>query len=247
MSEATVTAIVLKRKDSGENDRRLTVLTRELGKIDVIAKGARKGNSRLAGISEPLVFCQLQLALGKRQRYVTQAQPGSSFPGIRSDYDRLSFGLAMLELTNIHLPYEAQDEQAFDQLKTALSHLGGETPPVPVYVWFAARLMVTEGQMPEWGECAVTHRALKHTPVWVSPAAGGAVGDESADRYADRWSVSVEALLGVQKTAELDTPPLKLKRSLDCAIVVHRFWQGLLDAPLPAGESAVRSLMLSSE
>ena len=73
MPEASVTAIVLHRTESGENDRRLTLLTLEQGKIDVIARGARKGGSRLAGISEPLVFAKMQLAVGRHRRFVTQA------------------------------------------------------------------------------------------------------------------------------------------------------------------------------
>ncbi|MBI1755525.1 MAG: recombination protein O N-terminal domain-containing protein, partial [Fimbriimonas ginsengisoli] len=40
MSERTVTAIVLRRRDSGESDRRLILFTPEEGKIEAIAKGA---------------------------------------------------------------------------------------------------------------------------------------------------------------------------------------------------------------
>ena len=247
MSETTVTAIVLKRTDSGESDRRLTLLTREFGKIDVIAKGARKGGSRLAGISEPLVFCRLHLAAGKHQKYVTQSQPGSSFPGIRNDFDRLSFGLAVAELATVHLPYEAQDETVFELVKTSLTGLSEQYDPDIVYCWFAARLMMLEGQMPEWRVCSLSHRALSTTPVWVSPAAGGAVHDDVAERFADRWRVSAEALIGAEKVAELESPPTKMKRKEECASLLHRFWQGALDAALPAGEAAIRSIRLGSE
>ena len=46
--------VVLRRVDYGEADRILTVLTREHGKIGVIARGVRKAGSRLAGAYRPV-------------------------------------------------------------------------------------------------------------------------------------------------------------------------------------------------
>ena len=40
-------AIVLRRLDYGETDRIVTLLTREYGKLGAIAKGARKGKSKV--------------------------------------------------------------------------------------------------------------------------------------------------------------------------------------------------------
>src|SRR5688500_15988706 len=105
MSDTTVTAIVLRRKDSGERDRRLTLLTPELGKVDAIAKGARKGASRLAGSSDPLAMARMTLAKGKVNLFVTQAQPIHSFRGLRTDFERLSLALALVELYGAVLPW----------------------------------------------------------------------------------------------------------------------------------------------
>ena len=238
---------MLQRTESGESDRRLTLLTRELGKIGVIARGARKGGSRLAGISEPLVFARMQLAIGRHRRFVPQAQPLTSYPKLRSDYDLLTCGLAMAELTDAHVPYEAPVPEVFDALSKGLSALGDAHCPVIPLVWFSARLMATEGLMPDWTVCAVTGSPLSHTPVWVSPSAGGAVDETSAEGLSDRIRVSVEALIGIDRTAQLSEPPPKLKRSHECASILHRFWQGTLDAPLPAGATVVRALGTPSE
>lgn len=241
MPETTVTAIVLRRNDSFENDRRLVLLTRELGKIDAIAKGARKVGSRLAGSSEPLVFAEFQLAAGRVVRYVTQAQPISSIGSLRRDYDRLLCGLALVELVAELLPYESPQPEIFDRVTLALSRLSGDEDAKVPLVWFSARLLAEEGHMPDWKTCAVSGQRIDTTPVWISPRAGGAVSEVDADRFHDRRSVSSEALKGIALIAELQEPPTRLKRASECCAVLHAMWQAILDSPLPAWGAVVQS------
>jgi DNA repair protein RecO (recombination protein O) len=247
LPESTVTAIVLRRFDAGENDRRLVLFTREKGKIDVVAKGARKGGSRLAGASEPLMVARFQLASGRRRSFVTQAQPISSLPALRNDFARLVCGLAMMELVYVQLPYGAVQQEVFDSLSRALSVLGGDGDPAVPLVWFAARLLAAEGQMPDWGKCAVTGRPIKTSTVWYSPAAGGALSEGVQDGYPDRRKASARSLIGIARTAELDRPPEKLNRSSECCSVLFRYWQGVLDSPLPAWEGACQALRADGE
>ena len=137
----TVNAIVLKRTNAGESDRRLTVLTREIGKVDVVAKGARKSASRLAGSSDPLTAAVLSIAEGKRNRFVTQAQPLSSFRGLRSDFDRLGMALALVELYAAVLPVEEPAPQAFDLLVLSLTALEKAERPEASLAWAEVQLL----------------------------------------------------------------------------------------------------------
>jgi DNA repair protein RecO (recombination protein O) len=240
LPETTVTAIVLRRTESGENDRRLVLLTRELGKIEAIAKGARKSGSRLAGSTEPLTVAELHLAEGRVRRYVTQAQPVSSLRAVRSDYDRLMAGLAMAELASEHLPFEVASREVFDRLLQALSALSGEREPAVPLVWFAARLLREEGHMPDWSVCAVSGRKLQGSKVDYAPSVGGAVSTAAADSIIDARSTSRDALLGITKIAELDEPPARLKLAKAASAVLFYMWQGILDRGLPAWEAVVQ-------
>lgn len=58
-------AIVLKRNDYGERDRILTLLTREHGKVGVIAKGVRSAKSKLAAGIELLSESNVGIVSGK--------------------------------------------------------------------------------------------------------------------------------------------------------------------------------------
>ena len=53
--------IVLRETETKETDKILTVLTPDLGKIAVIARGARRKNSRIAASSQLLAYSELTL------------------------------------------------------------------------------------------------------------------------------------------------------------------------------------------
>ena len=61
-----VSAIVLKRREMGEADRLLTVLTRDRGKLTLLAKGVRRVASRKAGHIEPFTEVDILIRAGAR-------------------------------------------------------------------------------------------------------------------------------------------------------------------------------------
>ena len=243
MSEITVDAVVLRRRDSGESDRRLTLFTQQFGKLDVVAKGARKPTSRLAGSSDPLTVARFTFAAGKQNRYITQAQPASGFLAFRQDYDRLQIGLAMLELAEAVLPWEHPDEDAFLTLMRALAHLNAHEKPYVAFLWAQLRLLDVSGFLPLFVQCAVTGAPLKEARAWFSPSAGGYVSPGAALEYGDRELVAAEVLMGLGKLAEREDPPANFKMAQDSGQLLLRVWRNVIDAPLKANEALVASMM----
>lgn len=240
--ETTVSAIVLRRRDSGESDRRLTLLTRELGKVDVVAKGAKKGASRLAGSSDPLAMAQMTLAKGKVNQFVTQAQPIHSFRGLRTDFGRLSMALALTELYAAILPWGEPMDSVFDLLVNSLKAIELHPKPVVALVWAELKLMEQSGYLPPFDTCIATGQNVQEANPWLSPMAGGYVSLPSAFDYADRFETRAEVLWGLTQTAELTEPPPNLKFSDECLIALIPFWRHIVDAPLPANESVKNEL-----
>ncbi|MCH7905405.1 MAG: DNA repair protein RecO [Armatimonadetes bacterium] len=247
MSQTTLTGIVLRRTDSGESDRRLTVLTFEIGKVDLIAKGARKAGSRLAGVSEPLVLAQFHVAAGKHRRFVTQAQAATGHPALRRDYDRLTAALATVELVAELLPYEAESQEVFETLKTALACLEAADRWQPALAWFLSRVLAMEGQMPDWQVCATSDRQLSGDEISVSPVAGGAIAPNLAAQTPDCFTVDRKSLIGIERIAELEVPPGNLRRSSECITVLFEFWRAALDRRLPTLRTVVEGLAVDDE
>ena len=85
-----VNAVVLRRTDLGETDRILRLLTKEAGKVDAVAKGARRGMSRLSGATELFTFSRMLLAVGKSLDIVSQCEIRETFPALRDDLSHLA-------------------------------------------------------------------------------------------------------------------------------------------------------------
>lgn len=233
---------MLRRRDSGESDRRLTVLTRELGKIDVVAKGARKAGSRLAGSSDPLTVAKLSLATGKKNQFITQTQPLASFRGLRQDYDRLAFAIALAELYAAVIPYEQPDPEGFELLLLSLQWLEKHEKPMVALAWAEVQLMSSEGFLPQFDRSPLSDSPIAEAQPYVSPTAGGYVREEEALRFSDRFRCRAEALYGLAKIAELDSPPSNLKFADECLIALLPFWRHIAETGLPANESCIAEL-----
>jgi DNA repair protein RecO (recombination protein O) len=238
--DRTYHALILKRRDSGETDRRLTALTQESGVIDVIARGARKAASRLAGSSEPLSACILHVAEGKRNAFVTQVQPVTSFPGLRADYTRLSLALALTEVAAAVLPHEQPAADAFALLVSSLKYLEVHEKPMVAFVWAEVQLLKLAGFMPELEACITCAKPMKEAYPALSPHAGGFVCADDATRFSDRTTTRAEVLYGLTAIAELDAPPRNLKLAQECIVALYPFWKAIAGWALPAMEEAMR-------
>lgn len=236
---------MLRRVDSGEADRRLTLFTVEYGKLDAVAKGARKGGSRLAGVSEPLSVSDMTLAAGKRNRFVTQVLPLLSFGGLRSDFDRLTYGLALTEVAAAVLPWESPLPETFDLLIAGLHALEVHETPLVALCWALVKLLDVSGFLPQFAECVETGQPIQEANGFVSPTAGGYVVEAHAGRFQDRYRVPAEVLVTLAKLAELDGPPQRLKRAPDCLYALYPLCRALADAILPA-LTTVRDGLLST-
>ncbi len=240
MSEQkTVEALVLRRRDVGEADRRLTLLTREDGRMNVIARGARKAASRLAAISEPLTLGEFHVATGTKQAYVLQASIRDVFPGLRADYNRLTLALGLAEVYAAFTQGGVSHEDEFDSLVNGLHAIEVAENTSAAAVWALLRALDIEGVAPYWLHYVDTEGEILETPCYVSPSAGGPVTFEVGRRTRDAYLAKVEVLIGLQKTSELSLPPPKLRMADEALKVLFHYLCHVCHDPLPALRVAV--------
>ncbi len=119
MPSLTLEAIILKRNNFGEADRMLSILTKNYGKISVVARGVRKITSRRAGNVELLNIVKVGLFRGKGYT-LTEAASIETFPRIKSNLSVSTAAFHILEIVNKLLPENDPNPAAYDLVRETL-------------------------------------------------------------------------------------------------------------------------------
>jgi DNA repair protein RecO (recombination protein O) len=126
MPAVTTEGLILKRKDFGEADRVLTVLTDRFGKISVIAKGVRRITSRRAGNIELLNRVKIHLFKGKSYT-LTEAESIETFQIIKENLTLSTLAFHIIELADRLAVEDQKNPYVYDLTVSAL-HLLAENP-----------------------------------------------------------------------------------------------------------------------
>ena len=121
--------IVVRKTESGEHNQLITVYTKELGKIRVLAKSAKKNTSKQAGHLDLFNLVDFVAVPGKNYPIITQAQSSENFLDIKSSYSKMMAGFFVLESFH-RLVYEQEQDTVlwsflFEQLNK-IEHASAE-------------------------------------------------------------------------------------------------------------------------
>jgi DNA repair protein RecO (recombination protein O) len=190
-----VDAVVLRHSDYGEADRLLTLYTRQLGKMRVMAKGARKIASRKAGHIEPFTHVRLQLAKGRDMFLVTQADTVDAYLPLREDLILTSHASYVMELLD-RFTYEDETENSstFRLLTDTLPRLASLSDAWLVIRYFEMRLLDHLGFRPQLRECANCGREIKAEDQFFSFSAGGVICPRCGQGLPNLHNITVDAL-----------------------------------------------------
>jgi DNA repair protein RecO (recombination protein O) len=190
----SVTGINLKGMPLGEHDRLITVLTREMGLVRVVAPGVRRHQSKLGGRSELFVVNHLLISTGRSLDKIVQAETLESFPGLSRDLKKLTAGQYLAELALGQALSDHPQDELFDLL---VEHLG-RIAVSPNTVTLASlthgifHLLTLVGLSPQVQLCCITQQPLQPNfsqPGWqvgFSPAAGGIVQLDATFQLGER-------------------------------------------------------------
>ncbi len=95
----TVTGMVIKTYDYSEYDKRLVLLTRELGKITVFARGVRRQGSRFMAAGRTLAYGRFRLFEGKSAYNLSEADITNYFEDISLDMEKMVYASFFCDMT----------------------------------------------------------------------------------------------------------------------------------------------------
>jgi len=166
--------IVLREVTYKDSSKILTVLTGSDGKLTVSAHGAHRKNSKLAAVTQLLVFSEMTLVSRKDRWTLTEARSVEQFLGLRDDITLLALGAYIAELTEAIADEDCPNPALLPLCLNALYALS-EKLKTPGFVKpvFELRLMADSGFAPLVEHCAdCGHNDPEHAFVDV---AGGTI------------------------------------------------------------------------
>ncbi|MEG1257032.1 DNA repair protein RecO [Clostridium sp.] len=106
MSTIKTRGMVLKTQEYKENDKLLWIFTEDMGKVSVIAKGARRSKNKNFSNTLPFCFGEYVLYKGRGLYTLNEGKIIDSFQDILNDYDTLIYGSYFNELIDITMEEE---------------------------------------------------------------------------------------------------------------------------------------------
>ncbi len=147
--------IVLRTSDYGETNKIVTMLTREKGKKAAVARGAKKTNSRLSGVTQPFTYGFFLIQGGRGLGTMQQGEPVNSMRYIREDLIKTAYAAYIVELTDRTTEDGEGGAFLFELLRKSLDYINEGSDAAIVTNIFEMKMLGQVGLRPELSSCAV--------------------------------------------------------------------------------------------
>ena len=143
--------IILRQTLTGEADIFVAILTKDFGKINLFAKGAKKINAKLAPHLDVLNRSEIAFIKGKNFWRITNSVTLEYYKNIKSDFNRLMAGFFIIELAGQLLEENAVVKNEYKEIVDAIEKLESAKNNKFQYIpyVFTARLFSLLGYHPE--------------------------------------------------------------------------------------------------
>lgn len=174
-------ALILKRRDFGEADRLLTLLSPAHGKFNAIARGARKPTNSRTGHVELFTRVDMLLQRGRELHSVSQVEVQAPYLPLREDLTRGAYASFAAEVAD-RFSQEGEDDSAdlFDLLDATFERLCHHPDPRLVSRFYELHLLDLVGFRPQLTVCVFTGDPIQPQDQFFSFAEGGVVSPEAA-------------------------------------------------------------------
>ena len=155
MSQAEVmTGMVLKVMPIGDYDKRITILTKERGKITAFARGARRPNSQLLAATNPFSFGEFELYEGKSSYTVVKASISNYFRDLTEDLDATYMGFYFLEFADFYCQENNDEREMLKLVYQSLRALESKAYNLElVRAVFELKALTINGEGPTMFQC----------------------------------------------------------------------------------------------
>ncbi len=146
-------ALVVDRYPFKEFDSRVIVFSKDKGRLDLVARGARRSTSKIACHIEPISISSIMIVPGKTYDYAGSVKGSNFYSGIKKDLDKVMLaGRALCLIKNITKEGEEGDfPRQYGILKDFFDILDKEDrdSKEKIYIFFAFKMLYELGFLPD--------------------------------------------------------------------------------------------------
>jgi len=174
-NEFTIDGLVIHVRESGDNDRLVTILTRERGKITFMAKGARSLKSRYMPACNPYVYANYAIHVKGNAFWLREASVTEAFQGINRDIASMYLAQYMCEVCMELSEPEQPAEELMRLVLNSFFAISNEVKPLPqIKAVFEIRAAILAGYEPDFTSCHICG-AEESTAFYLDVMNGGIV------------------------------------------------------------------------
>lgn len=146
---------MLRTTEYGETHKILTIYMKETGKVGVVARGAKKTQSRLSSVSQWFTYGRYLYVKGKGAGLGTlrQGEIVDSFRTIQTDLTRTAYAAYIVELLDKLTSDGQPDRYLFELLYQTLHHIDDGRDPEVLAMVFAVKMWPVAGILPQLQYC----------------------------------------------------------------------------------------------
>lgn len=232
IDQSKLTGIVLSVRNLGENDKSLTVLTKERGKVQLTAQRARRQNSPLFTVSQPFVYAEFVVTYKRNYTYLNSAECRDTFGDFRDDFDAIMYATYFAEVAE-YCTVEMQDERnILNLLYVTFQAIRRKKVPFSLMKSiFEYRILQYNGIGLQVSECI--HCAKEKELHYLSFEKGGVLCDDCGQAGRDH-PLNDTVLYTLQYIASMPIPKLYsfiLQPEIEVEVrwIIHRFFRIHMD------------------
>lgn len=175
-----LTGMVINAMPIGDYDKRITVLTKERGKITAFARGARRPTSQLLAVTSPFSFGEFEFFEGRSTYNLAKASISNYFRELSADPVKACYGFYFLESADFFSQENNDEKELLKLLYQTLKALQSSSIDARlVRRIYELRLLFVQGEYPNVFSCQKC--GTKENLAWFSTGRRGALCAECGE------------------------------------------------------------------
>ena len=148
-------ALLLRKFPYRDSDYIVNLFTKDLGKINGIARNAKNSMKRFGARLEPFVHFRVSYKdTGREFKSIQDTETIQIFPEFTKNIELFSLGNLILETTDVLLPKESPNLELFETLIDSLARLNSGESPLPIVLQYQLQALSISGYEPNLYSCA---------------------------------------------------------------------------------------------